>query len=119
MNGINILRANVVATVIFSISAIVAAVVFDGVAKTQGVVVALSLFTIGIATFLWGYWTAVQKSRELEISVAEMYFLMGRAIPKKVKVNNETQIPIWRWYFRSPFLGVKLSVFLNCLQNSP
>jgi hypothetical protein len=86
MNGINILRANVVGTAIFSISAIVAAVVFDGVAKTQGVVVALALFTVGIATFLWGYWTAVQRSREQEISVAELYFLMGQAIPKKVKV---------------------------------
>ena len=53
MSGKNILRFNVLATVFFSVSAIVAAVVFDGVAKTQGVVVALSLFTIGIATFLW------------------------------------------------------------------
>jgi hypothetical protein len=28
----------------------------------------------------------VQRSREQEISVAELYFLMGQAIPKKVKV---------------------------------
>jgi len=86
VSGISILRFNVFATVFFGVSAIVAAVVFDGVAKTQGVVVALALFTVGIATFLWGYWTAVQRSREQEISVAELYFLMGQAIPKKVKV---------------------------------
>ena len=86
MSGINLLRFNVLATAFFGVSAIVAAVVFDGVAKTQGVVVALALFTVGIATFLWGYWTAVQRSREQEISVAELYFLMGQAIPKKVKV---------------------------------
>jgi len=86
VSGKNILRFNVLATAMFGVSAIVAAIVFDGFAKTQGVIVALSLFTIGIAAFLWGYWTAVQKSRELEISVAEMYFLLGRAIPRKVKI---------------------------------
>lgn len=86
MNGRNILRFNIGATVLFVISAISAAVVFDGFAKSQGVIVALGLFAIGIAVFIWGYWTAVQRSREEEISVAELYFLLGRAIPQKIKV---------------------------------
>ncbi|MEY3071449.1 MAG: hypothetical protein RL473_1556, partial [Actinomycetota bacterium] len=42
MSGKNILRFNVLATALFGVSAIVAAVVFEGFAKTQGVVVALS-----------------------------------------------------------------------------
>jgi hypothetical protein len=48
-------------------------------------VVSLGLFTIGIAAFLWGYWTAVQRSREVEMSVAELYFLMGDATPRRIK----------------------------------
>ena len=85
MKGINILRANVIGTIVFSISAVSAAIIFEGAAKTQGVYVALGLFTVGIAAFIWSYWTAVQRSREQEISVAELYFLLGKAIPKKVK----------------------------------
>ena len=86
MNGLRIIRFNILGTLIFSVSALWAAIVFDGLAKSQGVVVALVLFAIGTGVFLWGYWTAVQRSREQEISVAELYFLMGQAIPKKVKV---------------------------------
>lgn len=86
MNGINILRFNIGATLFFVVSAVTAAVVFEGFAKSQGVIVALGLFAVGIAVFIWGYWTAVQRSREEEISVAELYFLLGRAIPQKVKV---------------------------------
>ena len=84
MNGINILRFNIGATLFFVVSAVTAAVVFEGFAKSQGVIVALGLFAVGIAVFIWGYWTAVQRSREEEISVAELYFLLGRAIPQKV-----------------------------------
>lgn len=80
-----ILRANVVATIIFVVSSALAATVFDGAWKVQGVVVSLVLFAIGVAAFLWGYWTAVQRSREVEMSVAELYFLMGSAIPARVK----------------------------------
>jgi hypothetical protein len=62
-----------------------AAVVFDGPAKVQGVVVDLALFAIGVTAFLWGYWVAVQRSRQDELSVAELYFLLGAAIPRDVK----------------------------------
>jgi hypothetical protein len=71
--------------VLFTVSAILAAVVFDGPAKVQGVVVDLALFAIGVAAFLWGYWVAVQRSRQDELSVAELYFLLGAAIPRDVK----------------------------------
>jgi len=86
MNGTRIIRLNILATVIFSVSAVWAATVFDGLAKSQGVVVALLLFALGTGAFLWGYWTAVQRSRQEEISVAELYFLMGPVIPRRVKV---------------------------------
>lgn len=76
---------DVIGTVVFTVSAVFAAVVFDGPAKVQGVVVDLALFTVGVAAFLWGYWVAVQRSRQDELSVAELYFLLGAAIPRDVK----------------------------------
>ena len=80
-----IVRLDVIGTVLFTVSAVLAAVVFDGPAKVQGVVVDLALFAIGVAAFLWGYWVAVQRSRQDELSVAELYFLLGAAIPRDVK----------------------------------
>jgi hypothetical protein len=80
-----IVRLNVIGTVLFTVSAVLAAVVFDGPAKVQGVVVDLALFAIGVTAFLWGYWVAVQRSRQDELSVAELYFLLGAAIPRDVK----------------------------------
>jgi len=80
-----ILRTNVAATAFFVASSTAAAIVFDGWVKTQGVVVALALFAGGVVAFLWGYWNAVQRSRSDEMAVAELYFLMGPAIPKRVK----------------------------------
>ena len=80
-----IVRLDVIGTVLFAVSAVLAAVVFDGPAKVQGVVVDLALFAIGVTAFLWGYWVAVQRSRQDELSVAELYFLLGAAIPRDVK----------------------------------
>ena len=80
-----VVRANVLATSLFVVSSGLAALIFDGPWKVQGVVVSLVLFAVGVAAFLWGYWTAVQRSREVEMSVAELYFLMGAAVPKRIK----------------------------------
>ena len=85
MNGRRIVVVDVVATGVFVVSTALAAAVFDGWAKVQGVVVALALFSVGVAVFLWGYWTAVQRSRHSEMAVAELYFLMGPAIPRNAK----------------------------------
>lgn len=80
-----VLRVNLAATTVFVVSSGLAASIFEGPWKVQGVVVSLVLFAIGVAAFLWGYWAAVQRSREVEMSVAELYFLMGPAIPKRIK----------------------------------
>lgn len=83
--GRRLVLFDLAATVVFVTSATWAVVVFEGVAKVQGVVTSLALFAGGIATFLWGYWTAVQRSRTTEMSVAELYFLLGPAVPRQVK----------------------------------
>jgi len=53
--------------------------VFGGLA----VVVALALFGIGCAIFLWAYALAVARSRTDEIGIGGLYFLVGTA-PKVV-----------------------------------
>ncbi len=80
-----IVRLDVAGTVLFAASAIAAAVVFDDTFRVIGVVVALALFAIGVFAFLSGYWTAVQRSREDDIAVAQLYFFGGDTAPASVK----------------------------------
>ena len=81
----SIIRLNVVGTGLFVVSAVVAAAVFTSPTRIVGVVVALGLFAIGVFTFLWGYWNAVQRSRTDDIAVAQLYFLAGGSTPRGVK----------------------------------
>jgi len=74
----NLLRANVALTGIFLVATLVAAVVFTPATRAFGVIVDLALFSLGVAAFIWGYFTAVQRSRTDEISVAALYFLTGQ-----------------------------------------
>lgn len=83
MIGPGIIRANIAGTAVFSVSAVLAAVVFEGIAKTQAIVISLILFGIGVLLFLWGYWRAVQRSRRDVMSVTELYFLVGPFIDKR------------------------------------
>lgn len=84
-SGLWIINTNIAGSILFALSAVVAALVFEGISKVQGVVVALILFSGGVVAFIWGYWTAVQRSRTHEMSVAELYFLLGSAIPRRAK----------------------------------
>jgi hypothetical protein len=51
--------------------------------RVQGVVVALTLFSAGVCVFLWGYWSAVQRSRIDQIAVAQIYFLTHAVVPRR------------------------------------
>lgn len=84
MTGSLIVKINLAMTGIFVVSSVVAAALFSQPWKTIAVVVSLLCFAIGITVFLWGYWTAVQRSRTDEISVAAMYFLIDGAAPSSV-----------------------------------
>lgn len=79
------MRVNQVGTAAFVVTALAAAVTFSGPLKVLGVVVALVLFAIGIWTFLWGYWSAVQRSRVDEIAVTQLYFLAGDVVDRTTK----------------------------------
>ena len=82
--GSLLVRINVALTVIFVAASVCAAVAFSSPWKTIGVVVSLGCFTIGIVAFLWGSWTAVQRSRTDNISVAALYFLVDKCAPSSV-----------------------------------
>jgi hypothetical protein len=82
MPGSVIVKVNVVATAVFTVSALAAAILFTAPWRVQGVVVSLALFSVGVCVFLWGYWSAVQRSRVDQIAVAQIYFLTHGVVPR-------------------------------------
>ena len=84
VKGSSILRANEILTGFFVATAVMAVVAFSNPWKVIAASVALTCFSIGVVVFLWGYWTAVQRSRYDNIAVASMYFLTDNCAPKRV-----------------------------------
>ena len=82
MKGTAVIRVNAVLTVVFVLTAVMSAVIFEQPWKAIAVAVSLGTFSVGIVAFLWGYWSAVQRSREANISVAALYFLIDGCAPK-------------------------------------
>lgn len=80
-----IVRMNIGLSAVFVVTAAYAAAVFDTTAQWAGAITALVLFAIGVVAFLWGFWNAVQRSRTEEISVGQLFFLAGPAIPSPVR----------------------------------
>lgn len=80
-----IIRANLALTAIFTGTAAYAAAVFSTPSQWIGAITAMVLFAIGVFAFIWSYWNAVQRSRTDEISVTQLYLLMGDAIPAPVR----------------------------------
>lgn len=83
--GDAIIRLNLILTGAFAATAAYAAAVFSTTAQWVGAITAMLLFTVGVFAFLWSYWNAVQRSRSDEISVTQLYLLMGSAIPAPVR----------------------------------
>ena len=82
-----VVRANIALTAVFMATSLVAAVSFRQPWKSVSVVVDLVSFAIGIFAFLWGYWNAVQRSREEDIGVAALFFLMDGIAPRSVSLR--------------------------------
>lgn len=80
-----IVRVNIALTAVFAVTAAYAAAVFSTPAQWVGAITAMVLFTIGVFAFLWSYWNAVQRSRTAEISVTQLYLLLGDAVPQPVR----------------------------------
>jgi hypothetical protein len=80
-----IVRVNVIGTVIFVATAVFAAAVFTTTAQWVGASTAMALFAVGVFAFLWGFWNAVQRSRDEEVSVTQLYMLLGAGTPRAVR----------------------------------
>jgi hypothetical protein len=80
-----VIRADLAGTLLFGVTAAIAAIVFTSVWQWVAAITALVLFAVGVFAFLWSYWNAVQRSRTDEISVTGLYFLLGPAIPSRVR----------------------------------
>lgn len=77
VQGRRIIEASWVGTAVFTVTATVAAVML-GTIRYVAVAVSLALFALGCAAFLWGYWLAVQRSRNDEIGIGGLFFLAGK-----------------------------------------
>jgi hypothetical protein len=64
---------------------VAAAVAFTSAWQWIAAITALVLFSVGVFTFLWAYYNAVQRSRTEEISVLQLYLLVGPATPSRVR----------------------------------
>jgi len=84
VKGRLIIQANIALTCVFLLSSFVAAIVFREPFKTIAVVIDLLCFSLGVVVFIWGYFSAVQRSRKDTISVVELYFLVDGVATKKV-----------------------------------
>ena len=80
-----IVLADAVGTVAFVITALTAAIVFSTAAQWVGAVTAMGLFAVGVFAFLWSFYNAVQRSRDEEISVTQIYLLFGDPTPPRVR----------------------------------
>ena len=79
-----IVKMNAALTAIFVIVSVLAVAVFNSPLRKLVAIVDLMLFAVGVATFIWGYFSAVQRSRSDEISVAGLFLLIDGVASKSV-----------------------------------
>jgi hypothetical protein len=81
-----LVRGNLLGTAVFLL-ALMVAIPFKAERFGQFTigVVSVVLFAIGIATSLWAYTSALDRSRVQEVGVANLYLLTGTTAPKNVK----------------------------------
>lgn len=81
-----LVRTNLIGTVAFLL-ALAIAIPFraDRPAQVLIAVVSLVLFAMGIATSLWAYTNALERSRVDEVGVANLFLLTGPTAPPPVK----------------------------------
>jgi hypothetical protein len=80
-----VILVDYVGTVLFAVTAGLAAIFFTTPLQWIAAITALLLFAIGVFAFLWAYYNAVVRSRRDEISVLGLYLLVGAPTPSRVK----------------------------------
>lgn len=80
-----IVRANMIGTALFVVAAGTAAIVFSTAAQWFGAITSFALFAIGCVAFLWAFYNAVQRSRAEQISVTQLFLLLGDPTPRRIR----------------------------------
>ena len=81
-----LVQTNVVGTSLFVVAEAVAVPLrAERLGQVLIAVVSLVLFAAGVATSLWAYAAALERSRTEEVGVANLYLLTGDSAPKPVK----------------------------------
>jgi hypothetical protein len=80
-----LIRADVAGTLLFGVTAALAAIIFTSAWQWIAALTAMGLFTVGVFAFLWSYYNAVQRSRTDAISVSGLYMLLGPPTPARVR----------------------------------
>jgi hypothetical protein len=80
-----VIRADLAGTLLFGVTAALAAILFTPFWQWVGAVTALGLFAVGVFAFLWSYYNAVQRSRTDVITVSALYVLLGPPTPPAVR----------------------------------
>jgi hypothetical protein len=80
-----VIKADLAGTLLFAITATLAAALFTTVWQWIAAITALALFAVGVFAFLWSYYNAVQRSRRDEISVTGLYLMIGPPTPSSVR----------------------------------
>jgi hypothetical protein len=86
VRGAQVVRLNLVGTAVFLI-ALSVAIPLRNHRFAQFLIggVSMALFAIGVATTLWAYTRALDRSRVEEVGVANLYLLTGDTSPKPVR----------------------------------
>lgn len=92
--GARLVATNAALTAVFFVTTLAAAVEFDRPWKAVAVTVDIACFAVGVVAFLWGWWNAVQRSRDEEIGVASLYFLMDGIAPRSVSVRMNSLLAV-------------------------
>lgn len=90
----NLVRINVVLTGLFVVVTAIAAAVFSPELRVAVAVFDLVLFAIGVATFILGYFSAVQRSRYDEISVAGLFLLLDKVADRSTTLKMNTALAV-------------------------
>ena len=82
-----IIRASWIGTAVFAVTAFAAVVASGGPVRGIAFAVAVALFLAGVVAFVAAYARAVQRSREVVIGIAELFFLAGGVATPDVRLS--------------------------------
>lgn len=90
----NLVRINVVLTGLFVVVTAIAAAVFSPELRVAVAVFDLVLFAIGVATFILGYFSAVQRSRYDDVSVAGLFLLLDKVADRSTTLKMNSALAV-------------------------